>query len=156
MSATFRCPTCNKKLFSYEPRFRKYGRLTNKCKNCGSVYIDPRFHELALEGIPADEFMLRSYIVLIVFGGLMIWRAIYLLGMRQLGLPDEMQWLMPAVIFIVGFILIIGGLVEIIGIKTGLKAKRFEEMLQQSKDRLKDSQYASQLRSFGYNIDIDQ
>jgi len=78
------------------------------------------------------------------------------LGMRQLGLPDEMQWLMPAVIFIVGFILIIGGLVEIIGIKTGLKAKRFEKMLQQSKDRLKDSQYASQLRSFGYNIDIDQ
>ncbi len=78
------------------------------------------------------------------------------MGMRQLGLPDEMQWLMPAVIFIVGFILIIGGLVEIIGIKTGLKAKRFEKMLQQSKDRLKDSQYASQLRSFGYNIDIDQ
>lgn len=78
------------------------------------------------------------------------------MGMRQLGLPDEMQWLMPALIFIVGFILIIGGLVEIIGIKTGLKAKRFEKMLQQSKDRLKDSQYASQLRSFGYNIDIDQ
>ncbi len=78
------------------------------------------------------------------------------MGMRQLGLPDEVQWLMPAVIFIVGFILIIGGLVEIIGIKTGLKAKRFEKMLQQSKDRLKDSQYASQLRSFGYNIDIDQ
>ena len=78
------------------------------------------------------------------------------MGMRQLGLPDEMQWLMPAVIFVVGAVLIIGGIVEIIGIKTGFKAKRFEKMLQQSKDRLKDSQYASQLRSFGYYIDIDQ
>lgn len=76
--------------------------------------------------------------------------------MRQLGLPDEMQWLMPAVIFVVGAVLIIGGIVEIIGIKTGLKAKRFEKMMQQSKDRLKDSQYTSQLRSLGYNIDIDQ
>lgn len=61
--------------------------------------------------------------------------------MRQLGTPDEVQWFMPAVIFICGFIMAAGGIVEIFTIATGIKARRFDRLRAESEKRLADKDY---------------
>ena len=38
MSIEFHCPSCDKKLFTYEERTRKYGKLLKECKKCGAQY----------------------------------------------------------------------------------------------------------------------
>jgi len=30
--------------------------LQKECKKCGAVYIDPRYYEMAIDGIPEDEY----------------------------------------------------------------------------------------------------
>lgn len=153
MSIKFKCPSCGNKLFSYEPRIRKYGSLIKECKKCGSEYIDPRYYELALNGIPDDEYKIFPYVFMIVFGGLVIWRALRLFGMRQLGVPDVLQMLLPSVLLIMGLVFVIWAIGGIIMLKTGLHKKKIERLLAESQERLKDSGYISSLRSLGLKID---
>ncbi len=153
MSIEFRCPSCGKKLFSYESRIRKYGSLIKECRKCGSKYIDPRYYELALNGIPDDEYKVFPYVFMIVIGGLVIWRALRLFGMRQLGVPDVLQMLLPSVLLIMGLVFVIWAIGGIIMLKTGLHKKKIERLLAESQERLKDSGYISRLRSLGLKID---
>ena len=152
MSIKFQCPGCGKTLFSYEPRYRKYGKIIHECKKCGTSYLDPRYHELAIEGIPGDEFRLFPYIFMFVTGGLIAWRGWHLLKVKQLGVPDAMQWLLPAAFLVLGAVLVIGSIVGVISIKTGLKHRKFEKMLEESKARMMDTRYTDKLRSLGYEI----
>ena len=153
MSIEFKCPSCGKKLFSYEARVRKYGSLIKECRKCGSEYIDPRYYELALSGIPDDEYKIFPYMFMIVIGGLVIWRALHLFGLRQLGVPSEIQWLLPSVLLIMGIVFVVGALAGIIMIKTGLRKKKIDRLLAESQERLKDSSYISRLRSLGLKFD---
>lgn len=153
MSIEFRCPSCGKKLFSYEPRIRKYGSLIKECRKCGSEYIDPRYYELALNGIPDDEYKVFPYVFMIIFGGLVIWRGLRLFGMRQLGVPNELQLLLPSVLLIMGVVFVIWAIAGIIMLKTGLHKKKIERLLSESQERLKDSNYVSRLRSLGLKLD---
>ncbi len=152
MSIEFHCPSCNKKLFSYEARVRKYGKLTKECKKCGATYIDPRCHELAIDGIPQDEFGVVQYILAIVIGILIAWRGIHMFGMHQLGVANEIQWFLPTVFILIGIAAVIGGIYEIIAIKTGIKKKKFDKMYEESKARMRDSSYIYTLEKLGYNI----
>ncbi len=146
------CTECGKKLLTYDSKsFRRYKSPVKKCKKCGNLYIDPRCHELAIEGIPSDVFSVKSYIILIIFGILLLWRGMYLLTRIQIGVPEEVQWLMPAVIIIIGAGFVIGGIAEIISIKTGLKEKRYSRLYMASAERLKDADYVNTLR----NLDVD-
>ena len=126
MSMNFQCPVCGKKLFSYEPRYRKYGKIIHECKRCGASYLDPRYHELAVDGIPESEFHMFPYIFMLMIGGLIAWRVWHLLSVKQLGVPDAMQWLLPVVFLMIGAALFIGAIIGVILIKTGSKRKRFE------------------------------
>ena len=153
MSIEFKCPSCGKKLFSYEARVRKYGSLIKECRKCGSDYIDPRYYELAINGVPEDEYKVSPYLFMIVIGGLIIWRALRLFGMRQLGVASEIQWLLPSLLLIMGIVFVIGAIVSIILIKTGLRKKKMDRLLAQSQARLKDSSYVSRLRTLGYKLD---
>ena len=152
MTCEFVCPACGKKLFSYEQGTRKYGCMIRECKKCKNKYIDPRYHEMAIEGIPDGVFRIPPYIGIFVIGVLLIWRAIYLFGVRQLGTPDNMQWLLPGLFLVMGIALIIGAIFEIIMIKTGGMAKKYERLYEESVQRMKDKEYTDILRRLGYRI----
>lgn len=152
MSVEFKCPSCGKKLFSYEQRIRKYGEILKECKKCGAEYLDPRYHELAVEGIPEDEFKYTPYLLMIVVGVLLIWRALHLLRVYQLGVPREIQWLLPVMFLMIGIAAIIGAVISMISIKTGRKKIKFEKLLEESKERMKDAGYVTTIRRLGYTI----
>lgn len=140
------CSGCGKKLLSYEKWSRQYKSPLKKCPKCGKMYADPRCHELAIEGIPSDVFSVKSYLILMIFGALVVWRGVYLLDWL-----DSVDF-MAIVFIIIGAICIIGGIAEIISIKTGRKARKFERLRMESEERLRDNSYAEQLREVGYKF----
>lgn len=148
-----RCKKCGKKLLAYnQGGFRKYKSPVKQCKSCGIQYADPRCCEIALEGIPADVFSVSSYVVMAILGALILYRGIYLFGMHQLGVPNGLQWLLPSLFTICGAILVTGGIIEIISIKTGNKAEKFERLKRDSETRMNDRDYVHILQSLGYKI----
>ena len=63
-----RCKGCGKKLLKYsQSSFRKYGSPLKNCKKCGMRYADPRYREIAIEGVPKDTFSISSYLILVHF-----------------------------------------------------------------------------------------
>lgn len=150
MAYELRCKKCGKKLLSYEAYQRKYGSPLKNCKACGAEYIDPRFHELAIEGYPEQEFKKVYSVIMIVIGGLILWRGIYMFGLHQMGLPEEMQWVLPGVITLLGVAFIIGGVVDLIRIATGLKVRKFEKLMNESRERMADENYTAKLEWLGY------
>lgn len=150
MQYDFKCPSCGKALFTYDDNIRKYGCMIKKCKKCGSEYIDPRFHEIAAEGVPQSEFKISHDIVLAVIGGLIIWRGIYLFGMKALNVPDELQWVEPIMFLCLGAACIIGAAADIILVKSGKKEEIFRRRYEESRERLNNIDYAEKLRNEGY------
>ncbi len=153
MSIEFKCPSCGKKLFTYEYRIRKYGSPLKECKKCGSEYIDPRYYELALDGIPDDEFKITPYVFMMIIGGLIIWRGLYMFRMHQLGVAEEIQWLLPTVFTLLGIVLVIGSIAGMVSIKTGLHKKKIDRLMAESRARVSDMDYIRRLRKLGYKID---
>ncbi len=150
---TIYCSNCRKKLLTYDGTgSKKYESPLKKCPKCGALYIDPRCHELAAEGIPSAEFSICAYIVLAIFGGFIVWRGGHLLKRVQIGVPDEIQWVMPVVLIILGAICVFGGIIEILLIKTGRKSEKFNRLYEESKERLRNAEYVGLLREHGYNV----
>lgn len=148
-----RCKKCGKKLLTYsQGSFRRYKSPIKTCKKCGTRYVDPRCHEIAIEGIPKDTFSILSYVIMLIIGLLIGYRGIHLFGMRQLGMPQNTQWLLPVVFMIGGIIMAFGGIVEIIAIKTGIKARKFEKLKRESELRLRDKNYAYMMQNLGYQV----
>lgn len=112
--------------------------------------MDPRCHELAVEGIPKEEFKISRDIVLLIIGGLVAWRGYYIFGMHMLGYPDSMQWLVPTVVLLLGIAMLIASVVDAISIITGLKKRKFEKILNESRDRMNDDNYVTKLKELGY------
>ena len=152
MSVEFHCPSCGKKQFSYEPRGKRFEKIVKSCKSCGKEYLDPRSHELAIEGIPQDAFQITPYLFMLVLGALIGWRGWYLFGRQQLGTPAQISWLMPGVFLIMGIVCVIASIVGIIRIKTGSKAKQFEKLMSESRMRMKDTDYVRKLQALGYPL----
>ncbi len=73
-------------------------------------------------------------------------------GVHQLGVMQQMQWLMPSVFLIFGIAAIIGSVISIILIKTGKRAQKLEVLFMESKERMRDMRYVSKLRNFGYDV----
>ena len=153
MSREFHCPSCDKKLFTYEERSRKYGKLLKECKKCGAQYLDPRYYELAIDGIPEDEFGIARYSVAILIGALFGWRGIHVANIYIYRGANLINWLLPISFILISVIVIIAGLYEIFTITTGLKRKKMERLLEESKARMRDSSYVYTLKKHGYVID---
>ena len=150
MSYEFKCPSCGKKLFTYEYRIRKYGSLIKSCKKCGADYLDPRYYEMAISGIPQDELKLPQYFVATAASVFFLLRGIHLLGVHQLGVAREIQWLVPSFLILIGIAGILCSIAEIIMILTGIKARRLDKKYEESRARIKDIRYIERLRSLGY------
>lgn len=147
------CKKCGKKLLSYDPPgFIRYKSPVKKCSDCQTRYADPRCHEIAIEGIPRDTYNVWSYLFMLIIGALILWRGLALFGMHSLGAPENIQWFLPTMFIIFGIVLIIGGIIEIILIKTGIKQKKFERLAKESEERLNDKSYAYILSDLGYNV----
>ena len=152
MSVEFKCPSCGKKQFEYEMRIRKYGNMVGRCKSCGAQYLDPRKTELAITGIPEDEYQILPYGLLVALGVFFVWRGLHLFTRFQLGVPSQVQWLMPSVILILGVVLIVGGIYEILLIKTGGKVKKMQRLYEESRQRLCNPEYVQTLRQLGVEL----
>ena len=152
MSVEFHCPACGKKLFSYEPRARRYEKMIKECKKCGGQYLDPRSYELAMSGIPEDEFKISSYLVVAAFGGILAWRGLYLFQKYQLGVPGFMQKFLPTVFLIMGVVLVLAGIWNVISILTGLTKKKMDRLYQESLVRMRDTNYIYSLEKMGYAV----
>ena len=153
MSREFHCPSCDKKLFTYEERTRKYGKLLKECKKCGAQYLDPRYYELAIDGIPEDEFGIARYSLAILIGAFFGWRGIHVANIYIYRGANLVSWLLPISFILISVIVIIAGLYEIFSITTGLKRKKMERLLEESKARMRDSSYVYTLKKHGYVID---
>lgn len=148
-----KCVRCGKRLlFYHQDGFRRYRSPLKRCKRCGNPYVDPRCHEIAAEGIPEDAFHTVSYVVMLVIGLFILYRGIHLFGRRQLGVMDEMQWLLPSIFIAAGLVMSVGGIIEIIWIKTGGKAKKYDRLWRESEQRLGDKEYVWQLKELGYHV----
>lgn len=79
-----------------------------------------------------------------------------MLGMRQLGVSAQIQWLLPCVFLIFGIVLVIGAIGGIIMIVTGLHRKKIERLLEESEERIRDYSYVKKLRRLGYKIPDDR
>lgn len=151
-TSTDRCPECGKKFFFYDSRQYFYGSPLKTCKKCGKNYIDRRYHEIAVEGIPGDTFSKKAYALMSGIGALILWRGIYLTKFRLLGAGEVSRWFLPVVFITIGLVMIIGGIVEIILISSGRKAEKFERLKFESEERLRDRSYAWTLKQEGYNV----
>ncbi|MDO5148079.1 MAG: hypothetical protein Q4D76_01670 [Oscillospiraceae bacterium] len=147
-----RCPECGRKFFYYDSRQRYYGSPVRTCKKCNSQYLDLRYHEIAVEGIPESELSRKPMIILMIFGALILYRGIYLTGYRQLGMGDYGQWIMPVLFIIMGIVMITVGIIEIIMISTGRKMMKYERLKRESEERMSDRSYAWTLKQEGYNV----
>lgn len=150
MAYVFQCNSCGKKLFSYEANQRIYKSPLCTCKHCGTSYIDPRCQELAVTGIPEQELKPVRSIIFCFLGLVIGWRGYYLFGMRTLGLPENMQWLLPTALSLLGGAMLVAGLIDLIRILTGAKKKKLEKMLEESKLRMQDEAYVAKLKQLGY------
>lgn len=149
MSYVLKCSNCNKTLITYEGRERKYGSPFFNCKKCGTEYVDPRYQELAVVGIPESEFGYGTSIICLVIGGLLLWRGIYLLGVRMLGTPDFMQWVLPTMVLILGGAFVVMAIVDFVSIVSGGKRKKFERLYEESLARMQDEAYVEKLKKCG-------
>ena len=114
--------------------------------------MDPRYYELAIDGIHEDEFKVTRYSVAILIGALFGWRGIYVSRIYLYTGADPIKWLVPISFILISFIVIIAGLYEIITIATGIKRKKMEKLYEESKARMRDSSYLYTLKKHGYVI----
>lgn len=152
MSYVLNCASCGKKLLEYEPNSVKYGDPIRCCKKCGREYLDPRYHELAIVGFPQTSFKILPDMILLIVGGLFVWRGIYLYGMKQLNSPEETQWLLPTIILLLGAVMAVAAIVDMIRILTGSKRRKYERLMEESHKRLLDPEYARKLSGLGYPV----
>ena len=152
-SIEIRCKNCGKKLLSYDgTTSTRYESPVKTCKKCGTRYADPRCREMAIEGIPWDTFHIWPNVVFIIIGALILYRGIHLFGVHQIGTPDELQWLLPSFFTLIGVVIVIGSIVDIIAIKSGLKEKKYEKLRKESEERLSDKSYVYILQDLGYKV----
>lgn len=148
-----KCPYCNKSVqLIYNENVRYNGSPVRMCKKCGQRYCDTRYHELAVEGIPNGTFSYWGGIISAVIGGLIAYRGIYLIGWKTLGSSGNFDWIKSAIFLILGIAMIIFGIVDMICVFTGKKQERYDKILSESDERMRDRSYAYLLKELGYNV----
>ena len=146
------CPNCGKRLPSSDSNQNKYlyGSPIRFCKKCKGAYVDKCYHEIAVDGFPPSEVSAKTglksalvgLIMSVASGGIFITEIMY---------SSRYHTIFP-ILVIAGIGMIIVGIIDSIRVKTGSKAKSLEKHRQESIQRLRDPNYAIQLKELGYNV----
>ncbi len=144
------CPYCGKGLFNYDERAWEYGSPIRECSSCGEKYIDPRYHEIAVDGIAPDAMSVKKSLMCMAVGlvcallsAAVMFATISLNGTYSVKM---------AAICVVGIIVAVFMLFDVIRIKSGAKERSFDTLRRQSEERLADKSYAAELAAAGYNV----
>ena len=146
-----KCPHCGKKIPLYNENEYKYGSPIVSCTYCGKKYIDKRYHELAVEGMPHTELNSARYRLFAIICAAVsvllfaVWFLMYKTGGRVM---LEIAVMAPIFALVAVF-----NLVEFVKVKTGIKEKQLEKYMEESKKRLSDQVYAAELKENGYHIE---
>ncbi len=143
------CPHCGKKISGYNQSSKDFGTPVRYCKHCQKPYLDTRYIELAVEGYNPNYLTTKMGIRILVIG---IIGTVLAGGINLLNYYNGYYSLRAVLCSVLGLILIIIGIVDIIRVKTGLKAKSLEKKRTESVQRLKNKTYALTLKNCGYNV----
>lgn len=144
------CPYCNKKIFSYAPQQKLYGSPIRRCKYCNADYLDRRYSEIAVSGIPAIELSRRKGLMGAALGAIM-----FIIGFGKYTIEIEYfgyYYTYDIAIIILSAVLILISLIDVIRVITGSKAREFEKYKAESEERLSDKSYAKFLSDIGYDV----
>ncbi|MDE6725471.1 MAG: hypothetical protein K2J79_07690 [Ruminiclostridium sp.] len=144
------CPNCGKRLSDSNQNKYLYGSPIRFCKKCKGAYVDKCYHEIAVDGFPPSEMSAKTglksalvgLIMSVASGGIFITEIMY---------SSRYHTIFP-ILVIAGIGMIIVGVIDSIRVKTGSKAKSLEKHRQESIQRLRDPNYAIQLKELGYNV----
>ncbi len=150
---TLKCPNCNKAIGTIEDDYL-YGSPLRTCPKCKQTYHDPRYHEIAIEGIrhndinPDSEFLAkkRKSGIGAIIGGIGVMVAFILLIF-----VGWLFYFFP----VISVMLIANGISTLSSTsESAIEKKRLalENERQLSIARMQNPQYVEQLRSLGYNV----
>ena len=149
--AVLKCPHCKKNLGNINTDDYLYGSPLKTCPKCKKEYLDPRFHEIAIDGIrdcdiSSDPDFLakkRKNGLLTILGGIGVMALFIILIM-----VGWIFYLFP----VISIILIIGGVKTLKETNPQAIEKKRAELDQEkmrSYARMQNPQYVAQLRAYG-------
>lgn len=144
------CPNCGKKFFNRNSNSFYYGSPIRFCQKCKGAYVDKSYHEIAVEGFPPTEVNVKTGLKTALVGLIMtvVCAGIFITEIKY---SSRYHRVFP-VMAVMGIVLVIVGIIDSIRVKTGSKAKAMEKLRQESIQRMKDPNYALQLKELGYNV----
>ena len=143
------CPHCGKKIWGYNQSSRDFGTPIKYCKHCRNPYLDTRYIELAVEGYNPNYLTTKKGFRILLIG---IIGTVLAGGLNLLNYYRGYYSVRGILCSVLALILILIGIVDIIRVKTGLKAKALEKKKAESAKRLQDKEYALTLKNCGYNV----
>lgn len=148
-TAVDQCPHCGNDLYNPTATYL-YGSPIRTCSRCGGTYIDKRYHEIAVEGVPeqtvteADKRESRKQ----ALWSLLVAIVSFVLFIVIIGV-GYIVYILP-VVTVVSFGNMFKALRKSRGKLDRKKKKALEIERQQSQKRMQDPQYAEELRRIGY------
>ena len=144
------CPNCNADRGLASGNGILYGSPIQTCPNCGKQFFDPRYREIAVDGLLESDSKPKadSKTALIAFGVGILAFALMILLIATTG---RLLFILP----IVGVIAIALGF-KTLGdnkkIRSGERAAELEKLRAESEARLMDPSYAQFLKARGYAV----
>ena len=150
LKANKRCPYCGKEIIGFNEDAWEYGRPVRRCKRCKKKYIDPRYHEIAIDGINPDAYNIRRSVIGMLIGlacvmitALVNLCFVYFNGCYSLKLVFA---------GFMGVVLAVILMVDVIRIKTGIKERHLEKLRRESEQRLQQMDYVQELINAGIEV----
>lgn len=143
------CPGCGKTIPYMDNGGCYFGSPIQTCKKCGAEYLDPRFHEAAIEGVGNTLSVKNALKRLALFAGCCA--ASVIVNLLDIWFENKYYPILNITAVAFGAMTIYG-IVDIIRIKTGSKAKSMEKKRLESAARLQDPEYAMKLYVSGYPV----
>lgn len=144
------CPNCGRNLRITNEKIVMYGSPVQTCKKCRKPYLDTRYQEYAITGIPERELSVKHDLKVI---GILAAFGIISTGINVADIWFEGEYyIMLAMLSVLSPIMVIVMLVDIIRIMTGAKGRKLEQKRLESVERLRDPDYALLLYQAGYLV----
>ena len=144
------CPYCGENVKDYKENSWEYGSPIRKCEKCGNKYINKCYHEIAVEGIEPDAMNAKQSVIFMLMGvatmivsALATFETVHFWGF---------YYVKVVCIGFIGLIVAVGMIIDILRIKTGAKAHKFDSLCAESVQRLQNAEYARELASIGYDV----